>query len=1011
MSIPDTALAPSKPTDCGCGCCDQQFDVVTYAAGAWGNPPWNVSKAGIRYADGAVVVAVEDLKSRGFSIPWGHYRAWSNLEPYTDGLNLNGDGWVASTLPQLIQDSSTTAVVLLSNGINARYFDPDGVGGFTPRFFDQTTLVTTTFPPTSKDALAIDDTAGNRIYFTQIANYPAGNSDGQFLGIADPAGNFLAVTGYDDDGRITTVERSITVDEVTYTETYVYEYLPSTDPNAGLLASVTLQRTDDKGTKVVRAVLYTYYTDSDTHGQAGDLQTAVVQDADDNVIDTTYYRYWISTGSGGVPHGLKYAFGPASFGRLAGAVSDPLTATDTEVAPFADRYFEYDSGRRVTSVTAQGGCSAGRGGLGTSTYAYTASSNTPGVNSWAMKTVETLPDGNSNIVYTNAYAEVMLAIFHQASTSNNWITFNKYDSDGRLLWMAHPSAATGYNDTYADLLHFTSGSYQYLRTDAGLIESITYATSTTATTSAAGDVAGYQSGTALLQGQSGDPVPQSAQDYILRTVDSRTVSPIATATAYRNDDGTGDQTTSYAYSWYTDTLQMQSVTTTWPAVSTDQNGPGDSDVTRTFFDIYGRPIWGMDGAGFITYTAYDPASGGVTKSIVDVDTDDEDEFTDKPAGWTTPDDGGLNLITLLEVDGLARPTMVTRPGGGVDYTVYNDPGHEVRVYPSWDPTLFSDSGGPTGPTRVQREDRQLEYSEALTMSAQPDVDGGRPTAMEAVSDVQSLARTLVNDAGQVIHQDAYFDLTGVSYSASSATLGTEGTNYYRTTLAYDTMGRTKRVLSPTGTITRSIYDAPGRLSATWIGTNDTPGSGNWSPTNNTSPANMTQVSATEYDGGGIGDGNPTLTTNYPNDSTPDRVAQVWYDWRDRAMVIKQGVQGTETDAIHRPLVYTEFDNLGQAISTERYDGDGVTITYTDGVPDRPDGTLLRAMSTAEFDDRGRVFRGHTWVLTRPMAPCPKTVCTPTPGMIAAAKPWPWPSRAGCGPRRPSTGQAARPSSI
>ncbi|HMP58472.1 MAG TPA: hypothetical protein PKD86_03870 [Gemmatales bacterium] len=41
-----------------------------------------------------------------------------------------------------------------------------------------------------------------------------------------------------------------------------------------------------------------------------------------------------------------------------------------------------------------------------------------------------------------------------------------------------------------------------------------------------------------------------------------------------------------------------------------------------------------------------------------------------------------------------------------------------------------------------------------------------------------------------------------------------------------------------------------RVVSTWIGTNDTPASGSWLPSNITSPANMVQVAEYEYDGGG-----------------------------------------------------------------------------------------------------------------------------------------------------------------
>ena len=82
----------------------------------------------------------------------------------------------------------------------------------------------------------------------------------------------------------------------------------------------------------------------------------------------------------------------------------PETATASTLAPYADQYYQYDSSGRVTETIVQGaGCScSGSTGQGTFTYAYTASSNTAGPNSWAVKTVETLPDGNQNIVYTNA---------------------------------------------------------------------------------------------------------------------------------------------------------------------------------------------------------------------------------------------------------------------------------------------------------------------------------------------------------------------------------------------------------------------------------------------------------------------------------------------------------------------------------------------------------------------------------------------------------------------------------
>jgi hypothetical protein len=56
-----------------------------------------------------------------------------------------------------------------------------------------------------------------------------------------------------------------------------------------------------------------------------------------------------------------------------------------------------------------------------------------------------------------------------------------------------------------------------------------------------------------------------------------------------------------------------------------------------------------------------------------------------------------------------------------------------------------------------------------------------------------------------------------------------------------------KVESPTGTITRTVYDGLGRVVSVWVGTNDTPSSGCWSPSN---PAGMTEIATYQYDGGG-----------------------------------------------------------------------------------------------------------------------------------------------------------------
>jgi YD repeat-containing protein len=103
------------------------------------------------------------------------------------------------------------------------------------------------------------------------------------------------------------------------------------------------------------------------------------------------------------------------------------------------------------------------------------------------------------------------------------------------------------------------------------------------------------------------------------------------------------------------------------------------------------------------------------------------------------------------------------------------------------------------------------------------------------------------------------------------------------------------------------------------------------------------------------------------------VTQHYYDWRDRAVATTAGVQASEADGTHRPITYVQLDNLGAVVSSERDDGDDVTVVDAngDGVPDRPAAGLLRAKATALYDDRGRVYQANT----RSVDPAPGAVST------------------------------------
>ena len=195
----------------------------------------------------------------------------------------------------------------------------------------------------------------------------------------------------------------------------------------------------------------------------------------------------------------------------------------------------------MSKEIAQGeGCSPRAGGFGTFTYTYTSTER---------GRLQQLGDENGRraarrqpeTVYTNAYGEVMLSVYTDATSGLQWDTFYEYNSAGQVILQADPSAVTGYNDAYADLLHNVSGNYQYLNNTSGLITLTDFYASTTATETTAGGVSGYQEDVKLEQGQKGTPILQESWQYFTHTAGGATVNPVATDTVYRNTDGTGGE--------------------------------------------------------------------------------------------------------------------------------------------------------------------------------------------------------------------------------------------------------------------------------------------------------------------------------------------------------------------------------------------------------------------------------------------------------------------------------------
>ena len=372
-----------------------------------------------------------------------------------------------------------------------------------------------------------------------------------------------------------------------------------------------------------------------------------------------------------------------------------------------------------------------------------------------------------------------------------------------------------------------------------------------------------------------------------------------------------------------------------------QNGSGVAAQSAVEYDILGRARWMRDPEGTLSYAEYDIATAAMTLQIQDVDTT---QLIEQPVlGWTTPSGGGQHVVSSQEVDVFGRPTKITTPGGVESYVVYNDADREVRQYAAWNNTLNK----PTGLTNLTRVDRTYGYVESLQMAATPTTANGVPVGTESIGNVVALSRSYFAPNGRLGSSDSYFNLDGLAYT-TSFNLGVEGTNFLRTRYDYGELGELNRVESSDGRIARSVIDGLGRTLGEWIGADDAV-TGEWSPTN---PGPMERISAYEYDHGGVGNGNLTALTTFTGGG--DRTQAIQYDWRDRPVLMLDGV-GASGD-INRPLTYLTYDNANRTTNIEIFDGDTHTLAMANGVPIKPALDQRRAWSMMFHTNLGQVWK-------------------------------------------------------
>ena len=704
---------------------------------------------------------------------------------------------------------------------------------------------------------------------------------------------------------------------------FYYSYYTS-GANTGLLQSVT-HKVDSAN---VQQAVYTYYGSGDPNGNVGDLESVVTQEWDGvsawDDTGTTYYRYWLGTEPTGVKHGLKYLVGPRAYALMVTAGITPETATNTQVADYADEYYEYDpTTRQVTKEIVNAGTQ-------TYTYAYATSSFTNDNNQWQTKTTVGLPNGASNIVYSNYVGQTMLSVYQ--SGSDVWCTYYQYDSSGNVILQAQPSAVVSYDDTHANL-NVT------LNSASGLIYTYQFYTST-----GGGGVAGYMQYEQVQEGSGGTADILREYQYTSQTVGTATVYRRSKVICYPDaaDHTININCVIYTYVWYSGTFQVQQLTTTWPEVDTTQNGSGSSNNQNQYFDEYGQVTWIRDERGFLTNFTWDLSTGGLVQRIDDVDT----TLVTPPSGtgWTTPAGGGLNLTTDYTIDQLGRMTQELGPQHTVDIGGTATSIRRARWMVYFDTTqmTYEGVGYATGtssytytlinPVKVTQYDNGGNVVDEQMATRSSTSGPLSPSDTFPQSTWVRWHHYDYDNSGLLTDEREYFLIPATGN-------GSSGTNYNETDYGYDVMRSPLRRQTPGGTITRAVYDDRERMIGNWVGTNDT-GATPSNPAGSGSPNNMVQVAAYQYDGGSAGgDDNLTQQTLYDG-LGGSRVTTYGYDFRDRRITVD--------GEINLYLEYS-YDNLGRVTQVDQYDTTG-------------SGPLV-ASTQINYDNAGRIFQRLVFSVT------------------------------------------------
>jgi YD repeat-containing protein len=915
----------------------------------------------VRLATGTYNPTDIDMMLPSLGVPVIIGRTYNAMQEYGgsryDANSVQGFNWSQLAMPEIVTDGADMVYIVYGAD---RYIEFKRTGEGSSTFKAKNGAAGVIKYTSTKDNPDIYEYTDQRGTVTTFWGFDSlsGTAGGQFWKSVDAAGK----TTY--CGHATTASTALSAG---YSSGRIldlydgsgrnYHFTYGTSSGFTRLQQVQAKVYDGSAWNTVATVDYTYYDSSASagHGLAGDLKlvtlTTPVAGSSAQVMNK-YYRYYTnsgyvnSDGSRGTQHMVKLVVGYEGVRRYGASNLD--SATDAQLKEYSDAFIEYNSALKAYKVFFNGECGCGGGGTN-GVYEIdpyeTNGSYSDGsgyTTTWMRRTIVKQPDGKYMTQYFDEVGQslgrVLTAGAPATAPGNTWASQLVRDSNGRVTEMWTPAATGSYT-------HSTGAFTANTSTD-GMVTAYGRVSS--------GDLAGLRNSVSITSNKTG----ASSSQISGLTMSARTMTvgasgvTIADVTASSSYPTTTAETTYIWTTWWSGTassplyITPKIVQSEAPAVTTGKNGPNTTTSTYTYFRQDGSVAFTKDQSDVLSYSKRD-AFGRTISSIADANTSTSGDYNssdcggDAPSTWSLTTSGtAIHAKSEMTYDDQSRLTTASRPGvngtitSTMKYATTSDGRLATFAFPR---TVSTTLYGPASLSIVNHAGKS-------ELSATVGFSGGSTTSTPSTTiDTtwwKNITSTIYDPPGAKV-------LESRSYTDASSFPGSAGTNYLATVYGYDEMGRRWRVVAPTGTISRTVFDERGLAIESWIGTCDSSFTGGSSGTDN-----MTKVESRQYDGGSAG-GNGYLTTRTqdPTGSAP-RTSTMQYDFRGRLIV--------QTNPLP-PHSITKYDNLNRPLAAGQYSTTSGKSISTDPTSDA---TGRMDLSETFYDERGKVYKTVRWEITQ-----------------------------------------------